>query len=280
MKMITASKINHLESDWISEFFRLNFKNHGTAVMTGEKRSGGAFWIRLAGLAGIAAAVILAMNRTGLSLSDFTQEKIRSALLGFGPWAPLIFVLLYAFRSVALVIPAGILSFAGGYAFGRVFGFVLIMIGSEAGACLAFLVCRMLGRPLVERIPWFRAGKIHELDAGARSRGFRLILTLRLMMILPFDPINIAAGLSGIRFADFALASFIGLIPASLIEAIMGASLGDFHSPEFILASAAGIMMLVMSLLYKRRGRSGKPHLKAGRSVPLQPQDRKHRSNA
>jgi uncharacterized membrane protein YdjX (TVP38/TMEM64 family) len=232
----------------------VNSMDNGTAVMTGKKRPGGASWIRIAGLAGIAAAVILALNRSGLSLSDFTQEKIRSYLLGFGPWAPLIFILLYALRSVALVIPAGILSLAGGFAFGKGFGFVLIMIGSEAGACLAFLTCRMLGRPLVERIPWFRAGKIQDLDAGARAHGFRLILAFRLMMVLPFDPINIAAGLSGIRFRDFALASFIGLIPASLIEAIMGASLGDLRSPEFILAAAAGIVMMIISLLYKKGG--------------------------
>lgn len=222
--------------------------------MKTEKRSAGAAWIKLAGFAGIAAAVILALTRSGLTLSDFTHEKIRNYILGYGAWAPLIFILLYALRSVALVIPAGILSLAGGLAFGKGFGFILIMIGSEAGACLAFMVFRIFGRPWVERVPWFRTGKIHELDAGAKAHGFRVILALRLMMVLPFDPINIAAGLSGIRFRDFALASFIGLIPASLIESVLGASFGDFHSLEFILAVAAGIVMMIISLLYKKGG--------------------------
>ena len=235
-----------------------------------EKRTNGSVWIRLAVLAGIAAAVVLALDRSGLTMADFTKEKIRSTIIGFGPWAPLIFILLYTLRSVVLVIPAGILSLAGGFAFGKGVGFVLIMIGSEAGACLAFLVCRILGRPLIERFSWFHRGKIHELDAGARDHGFRLILALRLMMILPYDPINIAAGLSGIRFRDFALASFIGLIPASFIESVLGASLGDFHSMEFILAAAAGILMMAASFLYKRRGGpgTGRPVHPASTAVP------------
>jgi hypothetical protein len=70
--------------------------NHGSTFMKAEKRIAVAAWIKLAGIAGIVAAVILALTRSGLTLSDFTHEKIRSYILGYGPWAPLIFILLYA----------------------------------------------------------------------------------------------------------------------------------------------------------------------------------------
>jgi uncharacterized membrane protein YdjX (TVP38/TMEM64 family) len=222
------------------------------AAMERKKPASGSVWIRLAVLAGIVLAVFLALEFTGLKLSDFTHEKIKRFVLGYGVWAPLIFVALYSLRSVALVIPAGLMSFVGGLAFGKGLGFVYIMIGSEAGACLAFMVCRILGRPSVERIPWFHTGKIHDFDASTEANGFKLILYLRLMLIFPFDPINIAAGLSRIRFRDFALASFIGLIPASAIEAILGSSFGDFRSPLFILAAAAWILMIAIPLLYKK----------------------------
>jgi uncharacterized membrane protein YdjX (TVP38/TMEM64 family) len=153
---------------------------------------------------------------------------------------------------VALVVPAGILSFVGGLAFGKALGFVCILIGSEAGACLAFMVCRIFGRPSVDRFSWFHAEKIHDLDASTEANGFKMILYFRLMLIFPFDPINIAAGLSRIRFRDFALASFIGLIPASYVEAVLGSSLGNFRSPQFILAAIAWGLMIAIPLLYKK----------------------------
>jgi uncharacterized membrane protein YdjX (TVP38/TMEM64 family) len=217
-----------------------------------KKETSGAVWIRLAILAGIVIAVFLVLEFTGLKLSDFTHEKIKRFILGYGVWAPFIFIVLYALRSVALVVPAGILSFVGGLAFGKTLGFVCILIGSEAGACLAFLVCRIFGRSVVERFPWFHTGKIHDLDASTEANGFKMILYLRLMLIFPFDPINIAAGLSRIRFRDFALASFIGLIPASYVEAVLGSSLGDFRSPQFILAAIAWVLMMAIPLLVKK----------------------------
>jgi uncharacterized membrane protein YdjX (TVP38/TMEM64 family) len=221
-------------------------------AMVNEKKSSGRVWIRLAILAGIAIAVILTLEFSGLKLSDFTHEKIKRFVLGYGVWSPLIYIILYALRSVALVIPAGLLSFVGGLAFGKTLGFVCIMAGSEAGACLAFTVCRIFGRTVIERFPWFQTGKIHDLDASTEANGFKMILYLRLMLIFPFDPINITAGLSKIRFRDFALASFIGLIPASYIEAVLGSSLGDFRSPQFILAAIAWVLMMAIPPLYKK----------------------------
>jgi uncharacterized membrane protein YdjX (TVP38/TMEM64 family) len=240
------------------------------------KNRSGPVWIRIAILAGIAIAVFLTLEFTGLRLSDFTHDKIRGFILGYGTWAPIIYIVVYALRSVALVVPAGILSFAGGLAFGKALGFLCIVIGSEAGACLAFMVCRIFGRPSVERFSWFRSGKIHDLDASSEANGFKTILYLRLMLIFPFDPINIAAGLSRIRFRDFALASFIGLIPASYIEAVLGSSLGNFRSPDFIFAAIAWVLMITVSFLYKkRRSRKNKTAPRSisiprtGRDAPL-----------
>jgi len=220
--------------------------------MKSKKHDAGRVWLQIAGLAGIVLAVFLTLEFTGLRLSDFTHEKIRRFILGYGVWAPLIYVIVYALRSVALVVPASLLSFVGGLAFGKTLGFVCIVIGSEAGACLAFMFCRVFGRSVIERFSWFHSGKIHDLDASTEANGFKMILYLRLMLIFPFDPINIAAGLSRIRFRDFALASFIGLIPASYIEAVLGSSLGDFRSPQFILAAIAWVLMIAIPLLVKK----------------------------
>jgi uncharacterized membrane protein YdjX (TVP38/TMEM64 family) len=213
------------------------------------KRPSGPVWIRIAILAGIVLAVLLTLEWTGLRLSDFTHEKIKRFVLSYGAWAPFIYVATYAVRSIALVVPAGILSFVGGLVFGKGLGFVVIMIGSEAGACLAFAVCRIFGRTLLERFPWLHQGKMREFDSSTEANGFRLILFLRLVPVFPYDAINIAAGLSRVRFRDFALASFIGLIPASCVEAVLGSSFGDFRSPYFIVAAATWMLMMAFPLL-------------------------------
>ena len=51
------------------------------------------------------------------------------------------------------------------------------------------------------------------------------MLQLRLIPVIPFNVLNFAAGLSGIRKLHFALATVIGITPGSFIYAYTAASL-------------------------------------------------------
>jgi uncharacterized membrane protein YdjX (TVP38/TMEM64 family) len=210
-------------------------------------------------LAVIVLVIVGIFRFTPLSLRDFTPTSIKGFIQGFGILAPLVFILLYASRAVILVIPVGIMSWVGGLAFGKWWGTLYILIGATGGACLAFLVARYFGREFIESIKWLQTGRIKQFEDKVGKQGFKLILFVRLIPLFQYDAVNFGGGLSKVRFWDFALASFIGMIPGGFINALLGESLENILSVQFFVAVGAFLVLMFIPTIYKRlkRARSG-----------------------
>jgi uncharacterized membrane protein YdjX (TVP38/TMEM64 family) len=136
-----------------------------------------------------------------------------------------LFVGAYLLAAV-LVLPGTVLTLAAGFVFGLAFGVVLVSAGSVLGAGAAFLAGRFVARPWVAaRIaqrPRFRA-----LDAAARRDGFALVLLVRLSALLPYNLSNYAFGLTNVRLRDYLLASWLGMLPATVVYVYIGTLASD-----------------------------------------------------
>ncbi len=196
--------------------------------------------------------IVAVFKFTSLEFSQFTPTKIKDFILGFGWLAPMIFVAVYALRAVVLVIPVGVMSLAGGLAFGKWWGTVLILAGATIGSCLSFLIARYFGRGFIESMKWLHRGRIKEFDAEAGKNGFKLILFVRLIPLFQYDAVNFGAGLSKIKLRDFFLGSLIGMIPGGFINAVMGSSLENVASVQFIVALGAFILLALVPLIYMK----------------------------
>ncbi len=204
-------------------------------------------------------AVYLLFRLTPLSLSSFTPDKIKSFIQGFGPLAPVIFVVVYSLRAVILVLPVGVMSLAGGLAFGKWWGTLYILVGATAGAGLSFFMARYLGRHFIEKLGALKKGRLKTFDDSTEKHGLRVILFVRLIPLFQYDAVNFGAGLSRMRFRDFALGSFIGMAPGGFINALLGSSLENVRSFQFLGALGAFLLLLFVPALY-RRVRKRAPH--------------------
>ncbi len=200
-----------------------------------------------------AALTVVAVFRfTPLSIAQFTPAKIREFILGFGVFAPFIFMGIYAARAVVLVLPVGVMSLAGGLAFGKWIGTVYILIGATTGSCLSFLIARYFGRSFIESFQWLHKGRIKRFDEKTAEHGFKAILFMRLVPLFQYDAVNFGAGLSKMKFRDFALGSFIGMIPGGFINAYLGSSIEHVRSVTFIGALGAFVALMFIPLIYRR----------------------------
>ena len=68
---------------------------------------------------------------------------------------------------------------------------------------------------------------LKSVHAPMLNDAFSHLLTLRLIPGIPMALINVAAGLVGVPARTFVLSSFLGMLPASLIFAGLGSSLGE-----------------------------------------------------
>jgi uncharacterized membrane protein YdjX (TVP38/TMEM64 family) len=141
-----------------------------------------------------------------------------------GPVAPLAFILIYACAVVAL-IPASLLTVAGGAVFGLIRGVIYAMIGATLGSTAAFLLGRHVARRLVAKrlaaMPRFVA-----IERAVSAKGRRIVFLLRLSPVVPFNVLNYALGLTTISVWDFMAAS-LGTLPGAFVYSYGGKVTGE-----------------------------------------------------
>lgn len=189
-----------------------------------------------------ALALVLAVLALGMLLAPGLGPRISrgprallARLAALGPWGPPAFVALYAACTVALV-PGSLLTLGAGAVFGPAWGALWASAGSLAGATLAFLAGRGVAGP------WVRAkvGDSPRLEALSRAlgrEGFKVVALLRLSPIFPFCLLNYALSLTPVRLKDYVLASWLGMLPGTLMYVYLGyvagglARLGGVRAP-------------------------------------------------
>ena len=137
-----------------------------------------------------------------------------------GPAGMLIFIVAYAVATV-LLLPGLILTLGAGFAFGLWKGFLAVSAGSTFGASLAFLVARFLARDKVKAIVK-GSEKFQRIDDAIGKQGAKLIFLLRLSPVIPFNASNYFYGLTGVKFWPYVLASWLGMMPGTLLYVYLG----------------------------------------------------------
>jgi uncharacterized membrane protein YdjX (TVP38/TMEM64 family) len=172
---------------------------------------------RLATLIAIVVALFLAMKFLPV------QQWLRS----FNDWVGqmgvagiFIFIIVYAVATV-LLAPGAILTIGAGFAFGLWKGFLAVSGGATLGASLAFLVARFIARDKIEAIAKGNE-KFRNIDSAIGKQGAKLIFLLRLSPVIPFNLSNYFYGLTGVKFWSYVLASWIGMMPGTLLYVYIG----------------------------------------------------------
>jgi len=142
-----------------------------------------------------------------------------------GPLGPILFGVIYILACV-LLVPGSVLTLGAGLAFGVVWGTVTVSIASTLGACAAFLVGRTVARGWIEQKV---AGnpKFAAIDEAVGREAFKIVLLTRLSPIFPFNLLNYAYGLTRAPLGSYLLASWLGMLPGTLMFVYYGSAIGE-----------------------------------------------------
>ena len=192
--------------------------------------------------------------RNGLSPLQVMQQLL--GLMTGSLWGPLIYILLYTIRPLVL-FPSTILTLAGGFLFGPVWGIVYTILASNASATVAFLVGRYFGQGLLKE--GSSDSLLQRYANRLRRNSFETVLVMR-FIFLPYDLVNYLSGFVRIRWSAFILATILGSIPGTIAFVLAGASIEHFDggipqlNPVTLGVSVAiFILSLVLSRLIKKR---------------------------
>jgi uncharacterized membrane protein YdjX (TVP38/TMEM64 family) len=198
---------------------------------TGDNESAadrGRPWHRYVPLAALLAAAALAFAFDLHELISFEtlqehDQTLRETVGARPVLSALAYVAGYALV-VATALPAAVLmTVAGGYLFGIGLGGGLAVSGATLGALGVFLVARTsLGSRLgAGTRPVFR-----KLRAGFQEDAWSYLFILRLLPLLPFMVVNVAAAVLGVRFRVYMITTVLGMLPGSFVYASVGNGLG------------------------------------------------------
>lgn len=187
-----------------------------------------------------------------------TQDTVQSLAAQAGIFGPLAIIGLMWLAVVASPIPSAPIAIAAGAVYGHTFGAVYVAIGAELGAVTAFLIARYFAQDTVTR---WTGGRLEQGLLGSQNALTWAVFLSRLMPFVSFDAFSYAAGVSKIRFWRFAVATFLGIVPASVVLAHVGTSAitGDVTQASWIalgLGLATVTSIGLGTLWAKRNGRT------------------------
>lgn len=131
------------------------------------------------------------------------------------------------------MFPGPVLDVASGLLFGVALGTAVAIISSTLGALAAFLIARGLAQRPYAALAGDRLGR---WTRRIEQRGFVAVLYARIAPGAPFALISYAAGMTRVRRLDFAAATLLGRSPRAFAYAALGGTLGDYSSPEALIA--------------------------------------------
>lgn len=175
-------------------------------------------WAWRIGLA-VVLLVAIALAALYLPLIDLL-DRFLDWVQGIGIWGPVAVALLYIPVCV-LMLPGSIVTLGAGFSFGLIVGTIAVSIGSTAGAGAAFLMARTVGRRWVEGHLASRA-RFQAIDRAVGRQGFKIVLLIRLSPAFPFNVTNYVLGLTGVSFRSYLLASWLGMLPGTVLYVYLG----------------------------------------------------------
>lgn len=202
--------------------------------------------LRLIVLPVIAAGIVLAVLKR-----DAIDPVAISRAIAAQPMAPLIFIALQLAASL-LFVPRTVMGIAAGLVFGFVWGAIWALTGAMAGAASGFALVRWFGAS-----GWLDASPgIGRMVERAEHGGWRAVAILRLTPV-PHSVCNTVLAMTNLRWRDYLLGSFVGMIPMTLAQVDIGASgSAILQGGQWVLACLMLALGLAASFLLKRVGRN------------------------
>lgn len=152
--------------------------------------------------------------------------------------------------AVAVSVPGALfLTLCGGFLFGVVWGTILVIVSATLGATALFFAVRTsLGNWVTKSATNWK----ERMRQGFQKNAFSYLLTLRLVPLFPFWVVNIVPALLGVNAKTFIIATFLGIIPGSIVYVMMGNGLSHIfamnQAPNLSIIFAPEILFPLLAL--------------------------------
>jgi uncharacterized membrane protein YdjX (TVP38/TMEM64 family) len=178
----------------------------------------------------------------------FQKERLLKVAQDLGWYGPLIIVGI-SLVAPLLFLPRAPVAFVSGFLYGIAWGTLLANVASTFGAILNFWLARNLLSPMSDRLRARRAATAQEIKP---RHAFWALIFLRAFPFSNFVATNLMAGALKIPFRTYIMATFIGMIPSSIMYAAWGKFAKEPNASFGAVAAGTVVFIVVGTILAKK----------------------------
>ncbi len=197
----------------------------------------------------VAAGLVYLLFPLGL-VRYFTDKKLMTHLIQeHRAYAAIIFVGLQALQVVAAPVPGEVTGFVGGVIFGTGWGVIYSTIGLTIGSWLAFVLARLAGRPLVEKV--VNPETIKRYDYVMKHKGLFLAFLMFLIPGFPKDLLCYILGLGHMGHRDFLVVSTTGRLLGTVLLTVEGSFFRHKRYAAFFTVLGVSMVVILLVMIYR-----------------------------
>lgn len=173
----------------------------------------------------------------------------------YGVWGPVVIVVAMTVQMFLIVIPSAVLMAVAVVAYGAGWGTLLAIGAVLVASTVGYLVGWGLGAQRMQR--WLGQRTVARTEGYIERYGGWTVFVFRLSPFLSNDAISFVAGLLGMRFWKFLVATLAGITPLAIAIGVVGR-----HTEQMTTAfgwiSGVSLVLLAGFVWYDRRQRHGR----------------------
>jgi len=193
--------------------------------------------------------VFVSYSLTEIFFSDL--HKIRTFILGYGIYSPIVFILIQAIQVVLAPIPGQLTGLVGGYLFGVWKGTFYSMIGEVIGTWLIVLIAKKYGEPIVRKI--VSRDVFNRFNKFCMKGGALTLFLIYLFPIFPDDAITFIAALSSLGTLQIVLLALFGRLPGMFGLSLIGAGIAESDATRAAVIIGAIVLISFVVFLYRKK---------------------------
>lgn len=198
-----------------------------------------------------AIIVFMVMHKDSISIESITAFTAENWFL-----AVLVLLSLFALKGVCMVIYSGLLYAASGILLPLPIAIVVNIIGTALMVTIPYFLTRFIGGNAADSI-CKKYPKAASLLQRHGQSDFVFSMVLRFIYLIPTEAASIYLTAVRVKYIPFLLGSLVGSLPSIILFPIMGTNLGDYRSPEFMIAFCIQLAFILLSIvavaIYRKR---------------------------
>lgn len=162
--------------------------------------------------------------------------------------AIILMLIMFALKSLTVVVYCGFLYTASGMMFPLPIALAVNILGTAIMLSIPYFIGRAMGGEVISKLTE-RYKKLQQFREIGIENEFFLAFIVRIIGILPGDPMSSYMGAIGMEYKKYIAGSVLGMLPSIVAFPIIGMSIKNPFSPTFIAAAVFEVCVTVASVI-------------------------------